>query len=144
MQIELVLSPTPEDYKVVVEGLVAFNEAAGGPAKHQALCVALRDDDGKMIGGLIGGSGYDWLHIELLHVPDAARGQGLGTQLMQRAEEFARERGLAGIWLDTFNFQALGFYERLGFTVFGTLEDHPIGGRRFFLEKRFAAPATSN
>lgn len=144
MKIELVLNPTPEDYKVVIDGLVAFNEAQGGPARHQPVCVALRDDDGKTIGGLIGGTGYDWLHIELLHVPEAARGQGLGKQLMQRAEDFARERNLAGIWLDTFNFQARGFYEKLGYTVFGTLEGHPIGGSRFFLEKRFDVPSIAN
>jgi ribosomal protein S18 acetylase RimI-like enzyme len=55
---------------------------------------------------------------------------------MQQAEAIAREAGCAGIWLDTYEFQARGFYERLGFTLFGTLPDHPVGQRRFFLMKR--------
>ena len=72
----------------------------------------------------------------MLHVPEALRGQGIGSELMRRAESFCREQGLAGIWLDTFHFQARPFYEKLGFTVFGTIEDHPAGSRRYFLSKR--------
>jgi GNAT superfamily N-acetyltransferase len=59
---------------------------------------------------------------------------------MNRAEIFARERGCIGMWLDTFEFQARGFYEKLGFEVFGTIEDHPVGMNRYFMKKRFEAP----
>ncbi len=31
--------------------------------------------------------------------------------------------------------QAPGFYERLGYTIFGTLEDYPPGHSRFFFRK---------
>ena len=55
---------------------------------------------------------------------------------MQAAEEVARERGCIGMWLDTFSFQARGFYVKPGFTVFGTIDDYPIGHRRFYLSKR--------
>jgi GNAT superfamily N-acetyltransferase len=56
---------------------------------------------------------------------------------MARAETWSRERGLAGMWLDTFAFQARPFYEKLGFSVFGEIENHPRGSSRFFLQKRF-------
>jgi len=55
---------------------------------------------------------------------------------MDRAEAIARAHGCVGIWLDTFSFQARGFYEKLGFAVFGTMEDFPPGHQRFFLQKR--------
>jgi ribosomal protein S18 acetylase RimI-like enzyme len=55
---------------------------------------------------------------------------------MQQAEDIAREAGCAGIWLDTYEFQARGFYEKLGYTVFGELPDHPAGMKRFFMMKR--------
>jgi GNAT superfamily N-acetyltransferase len=80
--------------------------------------------------------GYDWLFIELLAVPEQWRGHDYGTALMGEAERIARSRGCVGVWLDTFDFQARGFYEKLGFTLFGTLDDHPVGHRRFFLRKR--------
>jgi ribosomal protein S18 acetylase RimI-like enzyme len=55
---------------------------------------------------------------------------------MQEAEKIARDAGCLGLWLDTYEFQARGFYEKLGFKVFGTLEDHPKGSRCYFLQKR--------
>jgi len=39
------------------------------------------------------------------------------------------------VWLDTFEFQARGFYERLGYTCFGELKNYPTGSR-FFMSKR--------
>ncbi len=32
--------------------------------------------------------------------------------------------------------QARGFYEKLGYSVFGRLDDHPKGSARYFLNKR--------
>ena len=40
--------------------------------------------------------------------------------------------------LDTFAFQAPAFYEKQGYTLFGTIEDLPPGHARYFLQKRFA------
>ena len=142
MEIALVLDPAAEDERAVLEGLIAYNKQAGGPTGYQPIAVLLKNDSGGTLGGLTGRAVYDWLFIEMLHIPEEFRGAGIGSQLMAKAEAFARQHGLAGIWLDTYDFQARGFYEKLGFTVFGTLEDHPRGGRRFFLEKRFdASPA---
>jgi GNAT superfamily N-acetyltransferase len=142
MQIVFKLDPDGADEAAVLEGLRDYNDRAGGQANHQSIAVLLKDDTGASVGGLTGWAVYDWLFIKLLYIPEAYRGKGVGSQLMQQAEAWARERQLTGIWLDTFDFQARGFYEKLGFTVFGTLEDHPRGGRRFFLEKRFdASPA---
>jgi RimJ/RimL family protein N-acetyltransferase len=59
---------------------------------------------------------------------------------MHRAEDIARAHGCIGLWLDTYEFQARGFYEKLGFTLFGTLDDHPVGRKRFFLQKRIDRP----
>jgi len=63
------------------------------------------------------------------------RGQGVGTELMRRGEAEAVARGCHGVWLDTFEFQARGLYERLGYTCFGELENYPVGPR-FFMSKR--------
>ena len=57
---------------------------------------------------------YDWLLVELLFVPDSLRARGLGSELMKRAETEALARGCHSAWLDTFEFQAREFYERIG------------------------------
>ena len=80
---------------------------------------------------------YDWLVIQLVVVPQAMRGVGVGSRLLAKAEELAGRRGCIGAWLETFSFQARGFYERLGYSVVGQIENHPIGGARFILFKRF-------
>ncbi|MBB3911355.1 GNAT family N-acetyltransferase [Sphingomonas desiccabilis] len=138
MTIELHVAdaPTAEDREAVLAPLRLYNEAMAGPARTEPVAILLRDADGHTIGGLWGRSGYDWLFVEYLAVPQALRGQRLGSALIAEAERIARARGCCGLWLDTFAFQARGFYEKLGFTVFGTLEDHPRGSRRFFLSKR--------
>lgn len=102
--------------------------------------ILLRDRAaGSTIGGLWGRSVYDWLYVELLAVPEDLRGQGVGSTLMRQAETIAIERGCVGVWLDTYGFQARGFYEKLGYEVFGVLDDHPRGSQRFFLRKLLAS-----
>jgi GNAT superfamily N-acetyltransferase len=77
------------------------------------------------------------LFIRYLWVSDSLRGRGIGRELMAGAEAHALERGCHSAWLDTFSFQAPGFYPRLGYTVFGEL-DYPPGHKRIFLQKRLA------
>jgi GNAT superfamily N-acetyltransferase len=129
-------NPSAEDREAVLAPLRAYNESHAGPPRVEPVAILLTNDDGETVGGLWGKTAYDWLFVEFLAVPEASRGQDLGTALMREAEGVARARGCCGIWLDTFAFQARGFYEKLGFSVFGTLEDHPVGSRRFFLSKR--------
>ena len=88
-----------------------------------------------MIGGLWGRTVYDWLFVELLFVPDALRGRGVGSEVMKRAEDEALTRGCHSAWLDTFEFQARGFYERLGYICFAELRDYPAGVTRYFMKK---------
>jgi GNAT superfamily N-acetyltransferase len=61
---------------------------------------------------------------------------------MRRAEEIALDRGCIGVWLDTFAFQARGFYEKLGYSLFGQLDDHPRESARYFLKKRLQVSQT--
>lgn len=128
--------PSEADRKAVGIPLQAYNLSRGGDPRIRPVAVLLTDDDGKHVGGLWGKTIYDWLFIEWLAVPEEYRGQAFGSALMQEAENIARANGCIGIWLDTIEFQARGFYEKLGFEVFGTLEDHPVGQSRFFLRKR--------
>lgn len=98
----------------------------------------LKTDQGEILGGLLGQIWAHWLSISTLAVREPFRGRGYGTKLLARAEQFALERGCTNSWLSTFSFQARPFYERLGYHVFGTLEDYPKGQSLFFLTKRLA------
>jgi GNAT superfamily N-acetyltransferase len=137
MNIELVAAPDEALRRAIQAPLSAYNDARGGPSGQQTLAFAVRNGDGAVCGGLWGHTAYGWLYTQLLAVPDGARGQGLGRALMLAAETEARQRGCAQAWVDTI-FGARGFYERLGYTVFGELADHPPGFTRSFLKKALA------
>lgn len=115
--------------------LIAYNEAKTGRNDYRPLIIAIDDAEGRAIGGLWGRTVYDWLFVELLVVPELLRGCGLGTTLMQGAEREAIARGCHSAWLDTFEFQARGFYERLGYERFGELQNYPPGSARYFMRK---------
>jgi GNAT superfamily N-acetyltransferase len=107
-----------------------------GPAIPRLLVIPIRDDSGDVIGGLWGVSLFQWLHLEMLFVPEPMRGQGIGSALLAAAETEMLSRGCIGIYVDTFSFQAAPFYEKMGFCTFGVLDDCPPGHRRLFLHKR--------
>ena len=140
IQIETLTSLAETDRGAIFQSLSAYNDAHVGPSHYAPLAIVLRDEAGTQLGGLWGHLYYDWLFIELLFVPEAVRGQGFGSRLLADAEAAAREKGCVGIWLDSFSFQAPGFYLKHGFEVWGTLDDYPRGHRRVFLRKRLAGP----
>ncbi|CAN7227764.1 GNAT family N-acetyltransferase [Rhizobium sp. LjRoot98] len=100
--------------------------------------ILARDPDTQaVVGGLYGMDSFGWAFVKYLAVVDEYRGQGLGSRLLAEAEAIARTRGYVGVWLDTFEFQAKPFYEKLGYTVFGELEGAPNVIPQYFLKKRF-------
>jgi ribosomal protein S18 acetylase RimI-like enzyme len=68
-------------------------------------------------------------------VKEEHRGQGFGHRLITLAEEKARQHGARHAYLDTFSFQAPGFYKKHGYQVFGLLNDFPPGHQRYYLTK---------
>lgn len=130
------LSTSPDDAATVGRQLLAFNEARIGPSNEQPLQLIVRDADGTIVGGLIGVTRWQFLYVAKLWVDERCRGRDLGTHLLQMAEDEARRRGCVGASLDTFEHQARPFYEKLGWTLFGTLEGYPAGTRQYFLQKR--------
>jgi GNAT superfamily N-acetyltransferase len=119
----------------IVRSLVAYNDANASPQDYRDLVVVSRRG-GEVVGGLIGFTHWNWLFIKQLWVSESVRGRGVGTELMQTAEREAVARACLHAHLDTFGFQALPFYQGLGYSVFGQLEDYPVGHTRYFLQKR--------
>lgn len=116
--------------------MAAFNAQASGGNDHLPLVVFLRDEQGKPHGGLLGWTLWSWLHIDTLWVSEELRGQGHGQKLLFAAEKAARIRGCTLAEVDTFNFQARAFYEKSGYTVFGTLTGIGRGQfERYYLKK---------
>jgi GNAT superfamily N-acetyltransferase len=132
-------APAAADLDRIEEGLTRFNEERWAPVDWRPLAVLVRDAAGEVIGGLDGNTMWGWLFVKHLWLPDALRGQDLGTKLMQEAEAEALRRGCRHALLDTFGFQAQGFYEKLGYRPFARLDDYPGANTRTYLVKDLVA-----
>ena len=133
--------PNPRDLDFVSDQLDAFNIAITGIDDWHALAIFVRDGDGQIAAGLTGGTWAGYLEVRYLWVREDRRGQGLGRLLLLAAEQEARARGCTQVLLDTHDFQAPEFYQKLGYSVFGVFEG--IGGRynRYYLRKQLASDA---
>lgn len=78
---------------------------------------------------------WNILHIEVLWVKEEYRNNGYATALLTDVENTAKKMGCNISHLDTFDFQAKGLYEKLGYTVFGVLEDCPKGHCHYYMSK---------
>ncbi|RNF28392.1 hypothetical protein NM04_23425 [Massilia aurea] len=137
IDLSIAVEPQPDyrDANVVIQGLIDFNAAHAGGTAPQELLVTLRDHEGKVVGGLSGDTWVGWLQVHALWLADDVRARGLGRALMLEAEREAVRRGCTQAFLETLSFQALGFYEKLGYTVFSRLDGFPPGGARYAMRK---------
>jgi GNAT superfamily N-acetyltransferase len=102
------------------------------------LSYVLKDDTGLVVAG-INATLYCWniMYVDILYVDDAHRGKGYGKRLLEQAESKAKRLGGYMSHLDTFDWQAKGFYERMGYVVFGVLENCPREHNRYYMKKEF-------
>lgn len=125
----------PDDVTFVFDSLTEFNRRFAEPGNCQPLHVFLRDAQNAIVGGLLGEIYWGWLHISIVWIHDDLRGKGYGSLILHQAEENALKHGCHHAHLDTMDWQALGFYEKHGYSIFGVLEDLPIGHSRYFMQK---------
>jgi GNAT superfamily N-acetyltransferase len=112
-------------------------EAQGRRFEGRKVQLRAVDPEEKMLGGLIGAHLQRWFYVKLLAVSPEARSRGIGAKLLARAETHAREEGLVGIYLDTFEFQAPRFYLREGYREIGRLPKLGDAPHRIWFAKEF-------
>lgn len=127
---------TETDFATAAAGLIEHNQPFLGRSDYRRLAVTARHD-GRLIGAIMGETGRQMAHLDLVWVADHARGRRLGSRLIEAAFEEARRRDCKGVWLDTYDFQARGFYEKHGFEQFAELAGFANGHTRYFMVKRF-------
>jgi GNAT superfamily N-acetyltransferase len=124
---------------VLSKGFEAFNGPFVGEHGYKPLrLMVFRDGEDAPAGGIHAHCYAAWLHVLMVFLPEDLRRGGLGTRLFDRIEAEAMARGCVGAYLDTLSWQARPFYEKRGYTLFGTLPDSPPGHSRYFMMKRFA------
>ena len=135
MTLELTDQIQENDQQAVYRGLLDYNLARIEDQHPQELGVYVRNESGEITAGLIGNTHGNWLTVKYLWVSESLRGQRIGSELLEAAEQAARERGCKYSFLDTFGFQAPEFYQKHGYHVVFTLEEYPISGKRYYFTK---------
>ncbi len=126
--------PDPALVAEIVENLVSANHLVAPPENHRRIAADVRVD-GRLVAGVAGYTHWGWLFVGHLWVSGEHREHGVGSQLMATIEEAARRRGAEAAHVDSYDFQAVDFYKKIGYRTFGQLEGYPTGHTRFFMQK---------
>lgn len=123
------------DRNDIVQGLLKYNLTRIEDKNIEELGVYIRDTTGHVVAGLIGSVHGLWMTVKYLWISEELRGQGVGSQILSKAEEIAKEHGCKYVFLDTFDFQAPEFYKKRGYIEAFTLENYPITGKHYYFTK---------
>ena len=118
------VDPTPEEVQYLEDRIYEFNSGATDIADGELLAFFVRERD-RIVAGICGNTWGGTCELRQFWVEESQRHRGLGTELFEAAEQEARRRGCTQVVLMTFSFQAPAFYERHGFEVVATIDDHP-------------------
>lgn len=134
--------PSAADRNFIDEGLGAYNAPFLQDPGYDYFGIFVRDQHNAIRAGLVGNCYAGWLFVNLLWIESGLRRHGVGTALMQAAEQRASALGCHSAWVDTFSFQGPEFYPRFGYEVFATL-DCPPNNKRIFFKKQLHAPEST-
>jgi ribosomal protein S18 acetylase RimI-like enzyme len=128
---------------LLAERIYEYNASTTGQDDGESFAAVCRDSSGDIEAGV---SGYTWCgccYISYIWVAQAARGRGIGRELLRAVEDHARSKLCQVMLVATHSFQAPRFYVRMGFEQVATVPDHPVGHCSFFYLKRLDRLAAS-
>lgn len=135
IEYKLIDDISQEDSKTLHQMIEEDKKALLGEIPFKEVKLMARNDEGKIVGGIIGYLGWCWLYISALWVDEEYRGRDIGQRLVIAAEEEAKASGIDKGFLGTTDFQAKGFYEKLGYEVLCVTRDLPPGYCNFTMKK---------
>ena len=129
------ITPTENEIKYIREELNQFNNERVGEDGHTPLNIVEYDTNGNIIGGILGGTYWGWMYVDILWVHENHRYKGIGSKLLREAEKEAVRRDYHHVHLDTMSWQAPEFYQKHGYELIGILPDIPNGNQKYLLMK---------
>jgi len=139
MNFNIITDLTTSEIKFLSEQITNYNLSKIPPTDNELfkkINLIIKYEKGEILAGLLGEKYYmNAAHIDTLWVDENFRGIDLGTNLLAKFEEIVKNLNCFMVHLDTFDFQAPKFYEKNGYKLYGTLNDNPIGHKRFYYYK---------
>lgn len=126
-------------YDSVSDNLYEYNvRATRGLLKkpEKDIHLFLKDESDQVVGGIFCETFSYCLYIDVFWIADDYRNKGYGKVMLTEAERIGKEMGCTFSHTSTFTYQSPDFYKRMGYEVFGILDDYPEGIKQFFLKKK--------
>lgn len=119
MNYKIILEENPyqEDVQILSDGIMEYAKQKKDHAPIEFFAFFIRDEKNKIYGGCNGDNLYGCLYIDQLWIEESLRGKGYGTKLMLAAEKLGREKGCTFAAVNTMDWEALGFYQKLGYHI---------------------------
>ena len=121
--------------QIIGDLIRSYNRSKREVAESEPLNLYVEDEHGEIMAGLVAETFGNWLEIEYLFVKEDLRGQGIGSQLLQRAESEAKKRNCRFAFVNTYQFKAPAFYQKQGYKEVFILKDYPYTGQRHYYQK---------
>lgn len=135
MHFNITSTPKSQEEDFIIQQLWLHNSAYA-PVDIVPLLITTTNDNNEIIAGLISRTWWNSLEIQYLWVNKNHRKTGIGTKLMMQAEQEAINRGCHQAYVDTFDFQAIDFYKRMGYGEYGHLDGYAHNHSRYYMSKR--------
>ncbi|WP_078553798.1 GNAT family N-acetyltransferase [Bacillus alkalicellulosilyticus] len=103
--------------------------------RYEQICIVLKNEEGKLLGGITGDVCWNWVEIHVLFLDKSIRNKGYGTKLLAEIERIAIEKQCDFLKVDTLSFQALGFYQKNGYEIFGSIDNVGRHFTHYYLRK---------
>lgn len=108
---------------------------AKGLSSIRTFSIFIRNQKQDIVGGVSGMFIYGSFYVDSLWVDNTLRQQGWGTKLMQEIEKIGKEHGALFMTVDTMDWQALPFYQKLGYSIEFIREGYAKNSKMFMLRK---------
>lgn len=137
MSVHQISRNSEEESKFIRDRLIEFNsdQVPAELNRYEEINLNIKDQEGKIIAGLLGECCWNWVEVHILWVDLAYRKHGFGSQLLTEIERIAREKECTFIKLNTFSFQAPGFYKKHGYQQMAVIDDAPRGFKHYYFKK---------
>jgi ribosomal protein S18 acetylase RimI-like enzyme len=135
-KIDFTNNPSPQAIEALLKGLQQHAKQTIGKTSFEPFGFLTHDDQGVLTAGCTGVFMYGVSNIRLLWVNETERGKGLGKSLMEKAELFSKENNCRYITVETFNWQAKGFYEKMGYKAELSFNGYDNDSTFYFFRKK--------
>jgi ribosomal protein S18 acetylase RimI-like enzyme len=130
-----------ESLRIIRKGMGAYTRMYDREVREEYPRVesklVIKDGDLRVIGGIQTETILGVLYINHFWIEEAYRCRGYGRDLLMEAERVAREAGCISGLASALSFQSPGFFQRLGYEVFGVSDGYPGEILEYHMIKRY-------